>query len=89
MEFLPSSRVLIHRQVAQQLQHAFGGLLFSEDAVGERAVRQPVDEHVLGFGDQAMLDPTEAAQRILVGAGIEVADVLRYGPRGTWAGRWR
>ncbi len=63
-------------QVAQQLQHALGALCVGEDGVDQCAVGPAVDEHVLGLGDEAVLDAAEAAQGVLVGAGVEVADVL-------------
>ena len=41
------------------------------------AVLIAVDDHVLGGGDEAMLDPAVAAERFLVSAGVEKADVQR------------
>ena len=64
--------------VPEYAQHRAVGLLLGEQARVILVVRLvAVDDHVLGCGDQAVLDAAEAAERLLVGSRVEKSDVLR------------
>ena len=58
--------------VPEYSQHRAVGLLLGEQARVILVVRLvAVDDHVLGCGDQAVLDAAEAADRLLIGSRVE------------------
>ena len=65
----------LKRLISEYLEHRLVGLLLAEELGGVVPVRGLVDDDVLGGGLEAVLDAAVAGDGLLVGSGVEEADV--------------